>query len=169
MASYSIEVPERILQIAGINIPNTEKMAQQIKARAVRLSDDKDKVALCKIADDIEASSDKDINGMFKVAQLLEIVDKKHSLSRFYGKSIQDPFASVFNTPVSEAKKLASVVALGGDSYSYEELASISEGVLKLALSEESAKLIGVGTSDYNPSKLASLSEDERARLGSYL
>jgi len=169
MASYDIEIPERILQVAGLNIPNTEKVAQEIKARAVRIHDNSEKVALCKIADDLIESDDKDINGMFKVAQLLEIFDKKHSLARHYGKSIQDPFASVFNTPRAEAEKLASVVDLGGDSYSYEELSEIPQGVLKLALSEESAKLVGVGTDEYNPSKLASLSEDERTRLSSYL
>lgn len=167
MAHYDMEIPSRICEVAGINIPNTEKVAQQIKARAIRIPDDKNKVALCKIADDFLDSTDKSVGEMFKVAQLLDILDTKYSLRRF--PSVQDPFASVFNTSRETATKLASVVELGDGSYSYEELLSIPTSILKVALSEDSAKLVGVGTENYDPSLLSNLTESERSILASYL
>lgn len=163
------DIPSRILEVAGRNIPDTEKLAQQIKARAVRVSDDDLKVELCKLADDLFYSGDKTMDGMFKVAEILSKIDAQHSLARFYGKSIQDPFASVFNTPHEAAVKLASIVELGDKCYSTEELGEISLDVLKVALSDEAQRAIGLGTGSFDPAKIASLDDSEKAILASYL
>lgn len=163
-------VPDRILEVAGINVPDTEKLARQIKARAVRIpGDDGLKTDLCKMADDLESAEGKTLEGMFKVAKALSEIDRQYGMVRFYGTSMADPFASVFNTKREVAVKLASVVAIGDKNYSSEELAEIPTGVLKVALSEPSQKLIGLGTESYDPCKIASLDESERSVLASYL
>ena len=160
---------DRVLEVSGRNVPDTQKLAQQVRARGVRISDDSLKSDLCKLANDLESSTGKDIAGMFKVAEILSKIDTKYSLNRFYGKSIQDPFASVFNTKREEAVKLAGIVEIGDKDYSSEELAEISQDVLKLALSADAQKAIGLGTDDFDPSKIATLDAQEKSVLASYL
>lgn len=165
----SLEVPERILQVSGQYLPNVEKLAQQIKARAVRVFEDDKKAQLCQMANDLLSSEEKNLKGMHKIAEILDVIDRQNYLTRFYGKSILDPFESVFNTPREEALKLATVVSIGEKDYSFEELQDISADVLKLALSSASCEKIGLSNNTYNPSKLAELDSDERDLLASYL
>jgi len=163
------DIPNRILEVSGRNIPDMEKVAQQVKARAIRLSDDSQKVSLCKIANELFDSSDKNIEGMKKLAKILESIDEQNSLDRFYNKSILDPFASVFNTSIDEAKKVASVIDLNGSDFSVEELNEVHQDIFKLALSKESLDLIGFGTDSFDVSKIANISEDDKVNLALYL
>lgn len=165
----NLEVPSRILQVSGKYLPNVEKLAEQIKARAVRVFEDDKKAQLCQMANDLLHSEEKNLKGMHKIAEILDIIDQQNYLTRFYGKSILDPFESVFNTPQDEAVKLATVVSIGEKDYSFEELQEIPVDVLKLALSTESCEKIGISNNTYNPSKLAELDSDERDLLASYL
>ena len=165
----NLEVPSRILQVSGKYLPNVEKLAEQIKARAVRVFEDDKKAQLCQMANDLLHSEEKNLKGMHKIAEILDIIDQQNYLTRFYGKSILDPFESVFNTPQDEAVKLATVVSIGEKDYSFEELQEIPVNVLKLALSTESCEKIGISNNTYNPSKLAELDSDERDLLASYL
>lgn len=165
----SLEVPERILQVSGQYLPNVEKLAEQVRARAIRVFDEEKKAQLCKMANDLLHSEEKNLKGMHKIAEILDIIDKQNYLTRFYGKSILDPFESVFNTPREEAVKLATVVSIGDKDYSFEELQDISADILKLALSPASCVKIGLSDNTYNPSKLAELDSDERDLLASYL
>lgn len=168
-ASQNLEVPERVLQVSGKFLPNVEKLAEQIKARAVRIFENEKKVELCKMAEDLLSCKDKTLDGMHKIAEILDKVDKQNHLTRFYGKSILDPFASVFNTPVEEASKLATVVSIGNKDYSFEELSEIPSEVLKLAFSDDVCERLGLSDNSYNPTKLAELSSEERDLLASYL
>jgi hypothetical protein len=163
------EIPNRILEVSGRNIPDMEKVAQQVKARAIRLSDDSQKVSLCKIANELFDSSDKNIEGMKKLAKILESIDEQNSLNRFYNKSILDPFASVFNTDINEAKKNASVIDLNGSEFSVEELNEVHQDIFKLALSKESLDIIGFGTDSFDVSKIANISGDDKVNLALYL
>ena len=163
------EVSHRILEISGRNIPNLEKVAQQVKARAVRLSEDSQKVSLCKMADELLESSDKNIDGMKKLAKILESIDEQNSLTRFYNKSILDPFASVFNADINEAKKNASVIELNGSEFSTEELNEVDPDIFKLALSKESLDLIGFGTDSFDVSKISNISEYDKVNLSLYI
>lgn len=165
----SLEVPERILQVSGQYLPNVEKLAEQVRARAVRVFEDDKKAQLCQMANDLLHSEEKNLKGMHKIAEILDTIDKQNYLTRFYGKSILDPFESVFNTPKEEAVKLATVVSIGDKDYSFEELQDIPTDVLKLALSSASCEKIGLSDNTYNPSKLAELDSDERDLLASYL
>ena len=163
------EISNRILEVSGRNIPDLQKVANQVKARAVRLSEDSQKVSLCKMADELLESSDKNIDGMKKLAKILESIDEQNSLTRFYNKSILDPFASVFNTDINEAKKNASVIDLNGSQFSAEELNEVHQDIFKLALSKESLDLIGFGTDSFDVSKIANISEDDKVNLALYL
>lgn len=163
------DIPTRILEISGRNIPDLQKVANQVKARAVRLSEDSQKVSLCKMADELLESSDKNIDGMKKLSKILESIDEQNSLTRFYNKSILDPFASVFNTDINEAKKNASVIDLNGSQFSAEELNEVHQDIFKLALSKESLDLIGFGTDSFDVSKIANISEDDKVNLALYL
>jgi hypothetical protein len=165
----SLEIPGRILQVSGQYLPNVEKLAEQIKARAIRVFEDDKKAHLCQMANDLLHSEEKNLKGMHKIAEILDTIDRQNYLTRFYGKSILDPFESVFNTPKEEALKLATVVSIGEKDYSFEELQDISVDVLKLALSPDSCERIGLSNDTYNPSKLAELDSDERDLLASYL
>lgn len=163
------EISNRILEVSGRNIPDLQKVANQVKARAVRLSEDSQKVSLCKMADELLESSDKNIDGMKKLAKILDSIDEQNSLTRFYNKSILDPFASVFNTDINEAKKNASVIDLNGSQFSAEELNEVHQDIFKLALSKESLDLIGFGTDSFDVSKIANISEDDKVNLALYL
>jgi predicted RNA-binding protein Jag len=165
----NLEAPERILQVSGQYLPNVEKLAEQVRARAVRVFEDDKKAQLCQMANDLLHSEEKNLKGMHKIAEILDTIDRQNYLTRFYGKSILDPFESVFNTPKEEAAKLATVVSIGEKDYSFEELQDISVDVLKLALSPDSCERIGLFNDTYNPSKLAELDSDERDLLASYL
>lgn len=169
LSKFNKNIPDRILQVSGRNITNTQKLAEQVKARAVRLSDDSDKVALCKIADALESSEEKTMDGMKKIAEMLETIDQQNKLQRFYGKSIQDPFQSVFNTSMAEAQKMASLIELGEEKYSLLDLQSIDQEVFKSALTKEAFEEIGIGTDSEDLSKIAGLSEEQRKVLASYL
>jgi hypothetical protein len=164
-----LEIPARILQVSGKYLPNVEKLAEQIKARAIRVFEDDKKAQLCQMANDLLHSEEKNLKGMHKIAEILDTIDQQNYLTRFYGKSILDPFESVFNTPQEEAVKLATVVPIGDKDYSFEELQEIPVEVLKLALSTESCEKIGISNNTYNPSKLAELDSEERDLLASYL
>jgi hypothetical protein len=163
------EISNRILEVSGRNIPDLQKVANQVKARAIRLSEDSQKVSLCKMADELLESSDKNIDGMKKLAKILESIDEQNSLTRFYNKSILDPFASVFNTDINEAKKNASVIDLNGSQFSAQELNEVHQDIFKLALSKESLDLIGFGTDSFDASKIANISEDDKVNLALYL
>jgi hypothetical protein len=163
------EVSHRILEISGRNIPNLEKVAEQVKARAVRLPKDSQKVSLCKLADELLDSSDKTIDGMKKLAKILESIDEENSLTRFYNNSILDPFASVFNTNINDAKKIASVIDLNGSEFSVEELSAVDKDILKLALSKESLDIIGMNTDSFDALKIANISEEDKVNLALYL
>ncbi len=169
LANKGLNIPERILQVSGKCLPNVEKIAEQIKARAVRVFENDKKAQLCRMADDLLSCKDKNLDGMHKIAEILDTIDRQNSLVRFYNKSILDPFASVFNTLPDEAEKLATVISIGDKDYSFEELSEIPKEVLKIALSEESCQKIGLNGEEYNPTKLAELSSEERDLLASYL
>jgi hypothetical protein len=169
LSRFNKNVPQRILQVSGRNITNTQKLAEQVKARAVRLFEDSDKVTLCKIADALEQSEEKTLDGMRKIAEILETIDQQNKLQRFYGKSIQDPFESVFNTSVEDAQKMAGIVELGGEEYSMLDLELIEKEIFKSALTKEAFEEIGIGTESEDLSKISKLSEDQKSVLASYL
>lgn len=169
LADKGLNIPERILQVSGKCLPNVEKLAEQLKARAIRVFEHEKKAQLCRMADDLLGCRDKNLEGMHKIAEILDTIDKQNQLVRFYNKSILDPFASVFNTLPGDAEKLATVIAIGDKDYSFEELSEIPQEVLKIALSEESLEKIGLNNGEYNPTKLAELSSEERDVLASYL
>lgn len=169
MTERNLEVPERVLQVSGKFLPNVEKLAEQIKARAVRIFDHEKKSELCKMADELLDCKDKTLDGMHKIAEILDTIDQQNQLNRFYNKSILDPFASVFNTHPEEASKLATVISIGEKDYSFEELTEISTDILKTAFSSEVCEKLGLSDNSYNPTKLAELSTEERDLLASYL
>ena len=74
----SLEVPERILQVSGQYLPNVEKLAEQIKARAVRVFEDDKKAQLCQMANDLLHSEEKNLKGMHKIAEILDTIDKQN-------------------------------------------------------------------------------------------
>lgn len=169
LSEKDLNIPERILQVSGRCLPNVEKLAEQIKARAIRVFENDKKAQLCRMADELLDCKDRNLDGMHKIAEILDTIDKQNQLTRFYNKSILDPFASVFNTLPGDAEKLATVIAIGDKDYSFEELSEIPQEVLKIALSEESCEKVGLNRGEYNPTKLAELSSEERDVLASYL
>ena len=108
-------------------------------------------------------------NGEQARAKILESIDEENSLTRFYNKSILDPFASVFNTDINEAKKIASVIDLNGSEFSVEELNAVDKDILKLALSNESLDIIGINTDSFDALKIANISEEDKVNLALYL
>jgi hypothetical protein len=169
LEKYNILVPERIAQLSARNISNTEKLAEQIKARAIRISDDSKKAELCKLADALQESSDKNIDGMKKIAEVLEKVDSQNNLKKYYNKFFLDPFASVFNTSVDEAKKMAKIIEIGNSSYDSYDIQKIDIDILKKSLSKEAQEIIGLNTESPDLSKLNEISEADKVILASYL
>ena len=103
------------------------------------------------------------------MAKILESIDEENSLTRFYNNSILDPFASVFNTNINDAKKIASVIDLNGSEFSVEELSAVDKDILKLALSKESLDIIGMNTDSFDALKIANISEEDKVNLALYL
>lgn len=169
MKDLGLTPSERILSVACKTATDFEVLDQQIRARAIRIPEDSSKVALLKIANNLVNVDKAGIYGLSKIAEYLHEIDERNSLNRFYGKSISDPFDSVFNLSTQAAEKLAARVEIGGTQYSEEDLKNVSAEIFKSALSEESFASIGFGTEGFSLDKVASLQDSEKQVLASYL
>lgn len=107
-------------------------------------------------------------NDQLKIASLLNEMDKKAGIDRFYGKTILDPLRTVFNT-----EKLASdALNLGGYTFSLKKLSALPSTFWSDALGSDIVKEIAPdGSVKMSALKeiLPTLPQDLKATLGRQL
>jgi hypothetical protein len=124
-------------KLAGFTITSTQVLKDWIEARqeaAIKLGSE------LAPAYELLAAKFKDVRpyitqrgDQIKLASLLNELDRKSGVDKFYGKSILDPLRTVFNT-----EKLASdALNLGGYTFSIKKLASLPSTFWSDALGED--------------------------------
>ena len=138
-----MEIPFELGAMSERNFPNVNEVAQQLKSRAIRIADHSKKAAeLIKIADDLLSAEGRDIEGYSKLAEMIDDIDHKNYLGRFYGNPLKNAHESVFNTPREEAIKACGTLKLASGEYSIADLEEIHDDIFKLALTEEDYKMV---------------------------
>jgi len=159
-----MDIPFDLGAMSERHFPDANKVAQQIKSRAIRIDDFDKKVQLIKIANNLLESEDRDIEGYSKLAEMIDGVDRENNLDRFYGNPLQNPHESVFNTPREEAISSVQTLKLATGEYSIEELECIDRDILKLALTEEDYKIVS-----NDISKIVNISKESKTGLEAYM
>ena len=159
-----MEIPFALGAMSERNFPNVNEVAQQIKSRAIRIEDHSKKAELIKIADALLQAEERDIEGYSKLAEMIDEIDQKNYLGRFYGNPLKNAHESVFNTSKEDAINAIQTLKLANGEYSLIDLKEIHTDILKLALSDEDYKMV---SGDF--SKIANISEESKASLAEYL
>lgn len=130
-------LPELVLKYAGVTMCDTRTLRDWIEARTARTTDPQLLWGYEKMAEEIAHLPPLcgDRAQLAKVANALHEMDRAAGLEKYYGRGIQDPMASVFNTD-----KLADdLVTLGGQQVPMEVLLSIDPEIYKDAFGEDLA------------------------------
>lgn len=117
-------------------LSRTDRAGANIAIRMQKTADLKEKKLYNKLGQTL-AGNVKDSGMLFKVAGLLERMDKMTGLDRFYGTQIKDAFDTVFNMNIKEAQELLNILNINGKNFLLEDLANIPADVYEEAMGED--------------------------------
>jgi len=145
-----------------------EILADQVRARGVRVDDNKKALSLFKIANDIRESQGSTPEMLEKVAEILEATDKEFGLERFYGASLANPFLSVMNVDEEEDRNKNATIDLGERKITREQFEKINPRIFDAAFGHNLDKTAGEN-GGWTFEKVVALDTKSKTVLASYL
>jgi hypothetical protein len=155
-AHFGVTLKPQTHKLAGFTVTSTKTLKDWLGAR-VAAAPAQYKQAFQKLADAVEALPPeiRDRNTQIKLAEVIDTLDKKAGLVRFYDRKLLDPLLSVFNTP----KVAGHGVNLGSKFVPMARLAAYPASFFGDVLGEDLVREASDGRGGMDPHKLAAILE----------
>lgn len=166
-------LPAVVIKYATIKpIGRSDVLAANLMSRGLYCDDPQAIATFRKLANAVLGNVTTD-TAMYKIASVMELLDRQCGLDRLYGTKLLTPEESVFNMTIKEAEALLDMVQLGDQKYPIEQLLEVPMSLYKDALGEDFVEQITDSDDSLNESKLTTqlnaLPRPDKQALDHYL
>lgn len=156
-AAFGVPLHPQMHKLAGFTVTTTDDLYRWIEARSEAAKAPEHKVAYQKLAHEVRRlpAELRDRPTQLKLADIIDELDKKAGLSRYYDRKLPDPLQTVFNTD----KLAGSGVDLNGKFVPTTRLASYPSSFYADVLGEDLVREASDGRGGVDPYKLATILE----------
>lgn len=122
-SNLGVVPPETVQKIAGYGVPEPDRVYGNLMARVIGM-DFESREEFAKIASEIKNASDITPDEADKLVDIIDRLDQKHGLRKFYGSKFPPPHESVFTGSIEKYACFVDKIAIDGQEFLRQDLES---------------------------------------------